>query len=210
MGDEGVDTRQNIIESTAAEYTNLIFQKTASSQGKGNDRRKSARVPSSALMDEVDNILESSLVRADELNAIFQTVKAESNTATDVLLPQLSQHCQELTRMFEVIDALVAVVASLKCSAEELDSRLKKVQHIYDLRHPSGFDRLLGSVAGSMDSGKSSNPTGPPEMPPWDKDSFIADTSPIFKEARLRWLETGAGSDAKEGNVAKQKPTIDV
>ena len=194
---------QKIVEATAREYTSLVFQRGASNAKAGKDGRRVLQGPASALMDEVDNILESSLVRADELNAIFQSVKAESNTATDILLPQLSQHCQELSRMFEVIDALVAVVVSLKGSAEELDSRLKKVQHIYDLRHPSGFDRLLGSMTGGMDVGNSSKPNGPPEMPPWDKENFIADTSPIFKEARLRWLESGTGPENDETSTTR-------
>ena len=108
MNNEKVEENNNekkikALENTIHGYTNLIFNSNNNN--------------SSSTIDDLENIIESSLVRADELRALLNTVKNDSETATDVLLPQLAEHCKQLLRVFQVIDALAQVVSSLKKSA---------------------------------------------------------------------------------------------
>eukprot|EP00943_MAST-04B_sp_MAST-4B-sp1_P004899 g4899.t1 len=183
-------------EKTMLGYTNLIF----------NNKTNSSTI------DELENIIESSLVRADELRALLNTVKNDCETATDVLLPQLVEHCGQLVRVFRVIDALEEVVSSLKSSATELNGKLDKVQKVYDLRHPSSLGRLFGKLARSSSLDNNVKEKMPP-MPKWEGDEFIKDTSAILKEARLAWLDS-ASTITKEENsdviTGRRSDSIDV
>ena len=93
-------------------YTDILFR------GENN----------ATTINNLENIIESSLVRADELKALLNNVKNDSQTATDVLLPQLAEHCKQLLRVFQVIDSLCHVVSMLPSSATELNEKLQKVQ----------------------------------------------------------------------------------
>ena len=203
MNNEKVEENNNekkikALENTIHGYTNLIFNSNNNN--------------SSSTIDDLENIIESSLVRADELKALLNTVKNDSETATDVLLPQLAEHCKQLLRVFQVIDALAQVVSSLKKSAMELDTKLQKVQQVYDLRHPSSLGRLFGKLLRSSSMDANVKEELPP-MPKWEGSDFIEDTSIILKEARLKWLDSAAtittidnnnndaGDDKKSENI---------
>ena len=203
MNNEKVEENNNekkikALENTINGYTNLIFN--------NNNNNNSSTI------DDLENIIESSLVRADELKALLNTVKNDSETATDVLLPQLAEHCKQLLRVFQVIDALAQVVSSLKKSAMELDTKLQKVQQVYDLRHPSSLGRLFGKLLRSSSMDANVKEELPP-MPKWEGSDFIEDTSIILKEARLKWLDSAAtittidnnnndaGDDKKSENI---------
>lgn len=182
MNNEKVEENNNekkikALENTINGYTNLIFNNNNNN--------------SSSTIDDLENIIESSLVRADELKALLNTVKNDSETATDVLLPQLAEHCKQLLRVFQVIDALAQVVSSLKKSAMELDTKLQKVQQVYDIRHPSSLGRLFGKLLRSSSMDTNVKEELPP-MPKWEGSDFIEDTSIILKEARLKWLDSAA------------------
>ena len=203
MNNEKVEENNNekkikALENTIHGYTNLIFNSNNNN--------------SSSTIDDLENIIESSLVRADELRALLNTVKNDSETATDVLLPQLAEHCKQLLRVFQVIDALAQVVSSLKKSATELDTKLQKVQQVYELRHPSSLGRLFGKLLRSSSMDANVKEELPP-MPKWEGSDFIEDTSIILKEARLKWLDSAAtittidnnnndaGDDKKSENI---------
>ena len=203
MNNEKVEENNNekkikALENTINGYTNLIFN--------NNNNNNSSTI------DDLENIIESSLVRADELKALLNTVKNDSETATDVLLPQLAEHCKQLLRVFQVIDALAQVVSSLKKSAMELDTKLQKVQQVYELRHPSSLGRLFGKLLRSSSMDANVKEELPP-MPKWEGSDFIEDTSIILKEARLKWLDSAAtittidnnnndaGDDKKSENI---------
>jgi len=203
MNNEKVEENNNekkikALENTIHGYTNLIFNSNNNN--------------SSSTIDDLENIIESSLVRADELRALLNTVKNDSETATDVLLPQLAEHCKQLLRVFQVIDALAQVVSSLKKSAMELDTKLQKVQQVYELRHPSSLGRLFGKLLRSSSMDANVKEELPP-MPKWEGSDFIEDTSIILKEARLKWLDSAAtittidnnnndaGDDKKSENI---------
>ena len=173
--------REKAISDAVAQYEGLFFQ------GHGS------------AMDEVEDAIESSLVRIDELHSLFEIVKADAHTATHVLLPQLSVQCTHLLRVFKVIDSLVEVVEILKKSSKELDRRLKEVHRVYDIRNPTGLDKLLGSF--SLGSGGANKDT--PDMPVWSDNSFLVDPMPILKEARLNWLESGGRGEVGLANDVK-------
>ena len=190
MNNEKVEENNNekkikALENTINGYTNLIFN--------NNNNNNSSTI------DDLENIIESSLVRADELKALLNTVKNDSETATDVLLPQLAEHCKQLLRVFQVIDALAQVVSSLKKSAMELDTKLQKVQQVYELRHPSSLGRLFGKLLRSSSMDANVKEELPP-MPKWEGSDFIEDTSIILKEARLKWLDSAATTTTIDNN----------
>ena len=86
---------EEVFEKAISQYTNILFR------GENN----------ATTINNLENIIESSLVRADELKALLNNVKNDSQTATDVLLPQLAEHCKQLLRVFQVIDSLCQVVS---------------------------------------------------------------------------------------------------
>lgn len=164
---------EEVFEKAISQYTNILFR------GQNN----------ATTINNLENIIESSLVRADELKALLNNVKNDSQTATDILLPQLAEHCKQLLRVFQVIDSLSEVVLMLKSSATELNEKLQKVQQVYDLRHPSSFGRFIGKLSRSSSMDKSLDDALPP-MPKWEGSEFLQDTTPILKEARLKWLDS--------------------
>ena len=191
---------EEVFEKAMVSYTDILFR------GENN----------ATTINNLENIIESSLVRADELKALLNNVKNDSQTATDVLLPQLAEHCKQLLRVFQVIDSLCHVVSMLKSSATELNEKLQKVQQVYDLRHPSSFGRFIGKLSRSSSMDKSLDDALPP-MPKWEGSDFLQDTTPILMEARLKWLDSAPQqqSDEKSANVSstgrsERQDSIDV
>ena len=66
---------EEVFEKAMVSYTDILFR------GENN----------ATTINNLENIIESSLVRADELKALLNNVKNDSQTATDVLLPQLAE-----------------------------------------------------------------------------------------------------------------------
>ena len=190
---------EEVFEKAMISYTNILLR------GENN----------ATTINNLENIIESSLVRADELKALLNNVKNDSQTATDVLLPQLEEHCKQLLRVFQVIDSLCQVVSMLKSSATEINEKLQQVQQDYDLRHPSSFGRFIGKLSRSSSMDKSLDDALPP-MPKWEGSDFLQDTTPILMEARLKWLDSAPQqSDEESANVSsigrsKRQDSIDV
>jgi len=108
----------------------------------------------------INETIEQMLAQLDELNALVETVKLNSET-TKSLLPSLVEQTKRLDKSFEVIYGLIDFVSLLDASVTQFDDRLTEAEQASSEAISQRAKHLLGSFKGL----KTSDSTiAPPEV----------------------------------------------
>eukprot|EP00003_Mantamonas_plastica_P012877 TRINITY_DN2284_c0_g1_i3.p1 TRINITY_DN2284_c0_g1~~TRINITY_DN2284_c0_g1_i3.p1 ORF type:complete len:134 (+),score=50.84 TRINITY_DN2284_c0_g1_i3:46-402(+) len=80
-----------------------------------------------------NNVVDTLLVRLEELNNLIEMIKEDGITTQKEYLPVLVQKANEVNETFELIDKLSETIDRMEAAVDQLDDRISTTERNYNM-----------------------------------------------------------------------------